>query len=654
MPLRGRGAVRNNSRARTRNSNVRWEHYVPSGNRRTVSNDRGGRNSSRGRSRGSWDRRGRTDLRRNVSRNVRNASPRNDFSDRRTNDSSDNVSSILRTILHRLDDLETTRRPQSREWRPNNNRAPASSRASNAHNRPPSHPEERFTSSNPDFSRLVRTLFQFSQIAHHQVNWFDCPKSIARQIDLLIQQIQPPLATSQLHRSISIAANDFKTLLTSLVQQHLEDRSDFLLRDVTNLNTIDLDRACDVASRQLNTRLGKRLHKTQATDAMTEISSMLKRARSTATRRDPTLTAPNWTLVAGRSTKPLTSTTTTARVPVETSNRYDVLSDGAYPIITRPTTPLHITDTIVKQLPKPQRTSTTGAKPRSSLPSLQPPGPPSLPMASMMDTGRRQLPTTPPPTLSRQPSLSSTPPLFSPLRTSSIRPPAETTSARNPDAEHTLHQPSLFVRQDSATTSDNELCDWVDSCLRNPPPKPDIRTHTPTNKDEWKINSLKTGMSTVLIADSNGLSMAHSNLSDGWTLEIFRGARLLHVPAILKRSASVLRNIHSLIIAVCLNDRLSDPSIATTNIIETITWARENGKRLIFSSIPIVPDLPLPTKQAIVHLNDLAADLVDHFITVIDESEIKLVENDSSGLHYDNATAELIIGRIATFLFHGN
>lgn len=55
-------------------------------------------------------------------------------------------------------------------------------------------------------------------------------------------------------------------------------------------------------------------------------------------------------------------------------------------------------------------------------------------------------------------------------------------------------------------------------------------------------------------------------------------------------------------------------------------------------------------KDTIRHLNDAASDVFDFFISVIDESEISLVSNDSSGLHYDAHTAAIIVQRIVSSL----
>lgn len=626
MPLRGRGRSRFISNNRQRSNNVSWHRST---SETTGSNSRGRRPLSGNRQRGSSRQRGRPN--RMTQRSTRN--------DRQTDDTS-NISSVLQTILERLDSLESNRREATRD----------SSRITRRTTETRNSTQD-VRSNNPDFSRLIRLLFQYSQIAHHQVNWTDCPRSISRQIDSLVEQIQPPLSTPDLRNSIVCAANDFRAHITALVQSHLENKSDFLLRDATNFDISDLDRACEIASRQLNTRLGKRLHKKEVSDAMSEISSMLKRARPVASHSDFTREESSWTRVKTRHPKP-SSSATTARNPTRTSNRFEALAETTHQTVNRSTmTGSPTFDSTTLQRPKPQRTSATDERSRPSAPRAH--TSPSSSSVRSTETVHRRLPTPPlGSALSRQPVIVSSPPLISPVRSPSTHSSASSQSSTRPsETQSQEHQPSKVARWDAATASDNELCEFVDDLLRVPVPRPDIRIHPPMFKNDWSIQKLKAGMTTVLIADSNGLSMAHANLPDGWTLDAFRGAQLSHVSAILKRSTEVLRSIDSLIVAVGLNDRLSDPSVVTTSLLDIRSWARENGKRLFFASVPVIPGLPTPTKEAICHLNDAAADLFDNFIPVCEESEIVLVPNDSTGLHYDNDTAELIVGRIIGFLY---
>lgn len=132
---------------------------------------------------------------------------------------------------------------------------------------------------------------------------------------------------------------------------------------------------------------------------------------------------------------------------------------------------------------------------------------------------------------------------------------------------------------DVFSTSDAELVDVVDEMLRCPLPKPEIHIHPPTNKSAWEIGRPKIATSTLLIADSNGLSLAQADLSDGWVLEAFRGAQLQHLVPLLKGATRRLHSVETIVIAVGLNDRLTDPTEVVTNLLDVRTWANENGKK---------------------------------------------------------------------------
>jgi hypothetical protein len=459
-------------------------------------------------------------------------------------------------------------------------------------------------------------------VAHHQTNWTNCPKSLSGHIDKITQQIKPPLSTPELKRDIDAASNDFKSRITSIVQQHLEDSAYGIMRRATDVNPLDIDRAQEVANRQLNRRLGKRMHRTPVSDAMNEIATMIKKPKIPPTRRVNRPEDQDWSTVVRKSHREHTTVVpSTGSLP--TSNRFNALGAEAE---TRPTSDATTLKTPPlsqrRRLPQPPTNSTVGHR-RSSSP----------PHGTRDDTSNTPLP----------------PPLLTPYGPSiaPVGPPLA--SAANPLTSRL--QPTLPGETLFDSNSDNDLCEILDHFIQKKPhhpPKPDIRIHAPTPKTEWNISPLKSGMSTLIITDSNGLSMAHADLSDGWTLEVFRGARLSHVTPLLKGMDP--SNFSTMVLAVGLNDRLSDPSDVVSNLNDIKTWARENNKRFIFTSIPVIPSLPDATKEVVKRFNETAADLVEDFLEVISEPEIQLIDNDTSGIHFNQRTASIIIGRIADFL----
>jgi hypothetical protein len=485
-------------------------------------------------------------------------------------------------------------------------------------------PKTRVTSNNADFQLLTRLFFRFAQIAHHQSNWFDCPKFLSFQIDRLIQLIKPPLPSDDLSRKLLLLATQFKTDLTKTVQDHLVEQSDKIIFQATDVNGHDLDRACEIATKRLNQRLGKRMHKTEVSDAIAELTTVIMKTGGSTTRPNEEPRDDDWTQIehhSGRSDVVSKHRPTTTSL--STTNRFEALSTVDDP---EPSRPQHLTS--------PSATPSTRAPESSRCLGLR---------------GRHQRGSAP---SNRLPILSPHLPSTSAARPTS--PGKAPTNEKPPSVidsdSTTLPTARDFQSPEVFSTSDAELVDVVDEMLRCPLPEPEIHIHPPTNKSSWEIGRPKIGTSTLFIADSNGLSLAHADLSDGWVLEAFRGAQLQHLLPLLKGATRRLHSVGTIVIAVGLNDRLTDPTDVVTNLLDIRTWANENGKKLCFTNIPVVPSLSDALKDTVRHLNDAASDLFDFFIPVIDESEISLVNNDSSGLHYDAHTAAIIVQRIASFL----
>ena len=179
----------------------------------------------------------------------------------------------------------------------------------------------------------------------------------------------------------------------------------------------------------------------------------------------------------------------------------------------------------------------------------------------------------------------------------------------------------------------------------------DVRIHAPEYKSSWALAPVKAGMRTLIIADSNGLSMSHTELPRGCTLDVFRGAGIQHVPSLLRQATDHLAaDLSTVVLAVGLNNRLSSFSDFITHLRDIREWAARNNKKLVFSAIPVLPSLPSSTKDAIFHLNDLAQDTVELYVDTVAEDDIQLVPHDSSSLHYDTKTAQVVVSKIFNFL----
>ncbi len=219
---------------------------------------------------------------------------------------------ILNRILNRLEKLENRSRSRNDNYHDrstrNDNRRPAPRRDLPArdNNRPVATNTRQ--SDNPDFKTLVRESFRYAQVAHHQHNWRNCPKSIATHVDKIVQNIKPPHPTDQLQDNLKRAADDFKSAITAEVQNHLQTvRSDTANR-ISRLNKTDLELASDIARKQLNNRLGRRLHQPSIQSALDEIKNMTSTTdpkpgpRKEEPNRRPIPRAENSTTTPGPST----------------------------------------------------------------------------------------------------------------------------------------------------------------------------------------------------------------------------------------------------------------------------------------------------------------------------------------------------------------
>jgi hypothetical protein len=161
---------------------------------------------------------------------------------------------------------------------------------------------------------------------------------------------------------------------------------------------------------------------------------------------------------------------------------------------------------------------------------------------------------------------------------------------------------------------------------------------------------MKPLMNTLLIADSNGASLAHACPPRGWTIDVFRGAQLRHVHNLLVSGAANLSGISVLIIAVGLNDRVSQEDVYVSALMDIKRFASHRQFRLIFANVPVIPSLPASEKDSVTKINSFARDLFSDFAQVIDPQFIRLIPNDTSRLHFDVQTAKIWIANMKLFL----
>lgn len=222
---------------------------------------------------------------------------------------SSRIDNILQTILDRIDRLES--RSRSRDGQPNTLRQPnrrnnrvrfndnvserstrrfdsASTSARSARNDSTNY----VRTDNPDFRRFVQESFRYAQLAHHQINWQSCPRSIAGNIDDVISNIGLPQASTSVQRQLQALADNLKSDIVRVARHHLQSSQAETLQRIRTLDTEDTDRARPIVEDQLNRRLGKRLHTAEVKKALDDVFNMSpstgrRSASPMPTRRSP-------------------------------------------------------------------------------------------------------------------------------------------------------------------------------------------------------------------------------------------------------------------------------------------------------------------------------------------------------------------------------
>lgn len=133
------------------------------------------------------------------------------------------------------------------------------------------------------------------------------------------------------------------------------------------------------------------------------------------------------------------------------------------------------------------------------------------------------------------------------------------------------------------------------------------------------------------------------------TLQVnaFRGGRINDAVRLLESPLYNLENIDSIVLAVGLNDRLSDPDDLVLDLQRLADWANRYHKQIFFLEIPMLPALNPATRDCIRHLNLAARDIFSPDFIDIDQSRVIAQPSDVTGLHYCTETAEYMISRVS-------
>lgn len=196
-------------------------------------------------------------------------------------------------------------------------------------------------SSNAQFGKLVKTTYRYVQVNHHKGNWSQVPKGMVSSINKVVSNIKPPMPAPGLSDELLALGLEFGEKIALCVRKHLSNCKDVIAQELRTLDSTDVDRAIQVAGRQLEAKLGKKIDATSRQTWLTEARNLTSSRReeggldsatggaewtsdaSAPRTRDPqphTSTVPS-VQEGGKCTRGKLCITVDSRVPIETPSK---------------------------------------------------------------------------------------------------------------------------------------------------------------------------------------------------------------------------------------------------------------------------------------------------------------------------------------------
>jgi len=469
---------------------------------------------------------------------------------------------------------------------PQSTRPPAHRRSS------PAPPSDGFQSNNPDFRSLVKHINQGARISRALQNWESLPSTIDRAVDRVTDSIKPPLVDQALSYKLHREADKYKSGVRHLVQEHLKAKFNSTSRQMGQLDQQDAAQAMTVAKRQL-LRSNTRINAGMADDLIHASAGEMWQLARTGTR-------------ARTPPQPM-------EVPI--SNRFQVLGDEL------------AADQIVELLNQ------------SSPQDESDQAPPPLPQRKKRDY------TTPVDNVGKRLRVQVHASDDSEFRI----PDNPTRTPANP--AHPREGPNLTSGPASAATpaSDDRppststpLPSPVGSTGPDRAERMRLAVFHPKAKATWTIPEIQDSETTILLADSNGPSLARFS-PPSWRVAAYRGGTIEDINKLLA-SSPLPDHVKNVIIAVGLNDRVSDDQ----SLVNRVSRLRElvNVSTRTVRVLEPVSFTTNPTRVAEGHQRVVGyfRDLFDEDGTLVKTDAIRAASISKEDFsHFTNETAQQLV-----------
>jgi len=223
----------------------------------------------------------------------------------------------LSVLADRIEKLEHNRGPDRNSGRSQSDQAKEAG--------PPTH----ITSNNDDFASVVKYLYRSVQLEHHAGNWTELPKSLSERLVRFAEDINPPMVDEKLRLTVMKATRAYSDAICEAVREHIDTKKAEATSTAATFNGTDLDRAKEIADKQLTRRLGRRLDDNKRRQLLDQAASTVG-----SSRRRPQIDSDGFETVINKKKGKAASASNDTPVkkrklgspsPVSVHNRFDSL-----------------------------------------------------------------------------------------------------------------------------------------------------------------------------------------------------------------------------------------------------------------------------------------------------------------------------------------
>jgi len=515
------------------------------------------------------------------------------------------ITDALSVLAGRIQNIERERGPDQNPGRSQCDQAKEAG--------PPTH----ITSNNDDFASVVKYLYRSVQLEHHAGNWTELPKSLSERLVRFAKDINPPMVDEKLRLTVMKATRAYSDAICEAVREHIDVKKAETASTAETFNGTDLDRAKEIADRQLTRRLGRRLDDNKRRQVLDQAASTVG-----SSRRRPQIDADGFETVTNKKKGKAASPSNDAPVKkrrlesppsVSVHNRFDNLhtheveecdddgddgDDDNYDD-NEASADAQVTNDDDAQVLDNDDTQVIDDDGASVIDKL---------LASARNTVQDTAPAG----------------------------AKQVTTVAEVHAEQTVRTRSLSA--DRAPTSARPSSQVMRT-------KDGVSVCTLTHRDGWSVVP-KASTEVIVIGDSN--LRRFSSIPEGWEVHCLPGGKLQHINSTLEELT--LRspdNLCLVYVQAGINHRNDRPEQVQVHV-EQLTFLDEQAPfHIAVVGVPKPPSLTPQQRGNIDALNAMMSTAFqDKFVEPIADEDVRILQNDTYKIHHNQHSCNKIMTSI--------